>query len=92
MREALAARLLRRDGITAYTLDVDATLVEAEKREAHWSYQGVKGALPVLGVLFETPVCLPHSKARTGIGEDAGHGRRLFSGRPCKEELPLCEP
>lgn len=58
VREARTARLLRRDAITAYTLGVDATLVEAEKREGRWSYQGVKGALSALGVLFETPVCL----------------------------------
>lgn len=58
VRDALTTRLLRRDGIPAYTLDVDATLVEAEKRDAQWSDQGVKGDLPLLGFLFETPVCL----------------------------------
>jgi hypothetical protein len=30
VRDALSARLVRRDGVEAYTLDVDATLVEAE--------------------------------------------------------------
>ena len=58
VRDTLTTRLLRRDGIPAYTLDVDATLIEAEKRDAQWSAQGVKGALPLLGCLCETPVCL----------------------------------
>lgn len=56
VRDALTARLLRRDGVAEYTLDVDATLIEAEKRDAQWSYQEVKGYMPLLGFLFETPL------------------------------------
>ena len=57
-RDLLNQRILRRDKITEYTLDVDATQIEAEKQEAQWTYQGVKGYMPMLGFLFETPVCL----------------------------------
>ena len=31
------------------TLDVDATVIEADKAEAEWSYQGVRGYQPMLG-------------------------------------------
>ena len=36
-------RLLRRDERTDYTLDIDATQIVAEKREAHYTYKGEKG-------------------------------------------------
>ena len=58
VRDLLNLRLLRHDGITEYTLDADAMQIEAEKREATGTYQGVKGYMPLLGFLFETPVCL----------------------------------
>jgi len=58
VRDLFNQRLLRHDGITEYTLDADAMQIEAEKREATGTYQGVKGYMPLLGFLFETPVCL----------------------------------
>jgi hypothetical protein len=35
-------RLLRQDDRASYTLDVDATQIVAEKREAHFTYKGEK--------------------------------------------------
>ena len=58
VRDLLNHRLLRHDGISEYTLDADAMQIEAGKQEAHWTYQGVKGYMPLLGFLFETPICL----------------------------------
>jgi len=58
LRDLLNHRLLHHDGISDYTLDADAMQIEAEKQEAHRTYQGVKGYLPLLGFLFETPICL----------------------------------
>ena len=43
VRDGLHARLLRRDGHATSTLDVDATLIEGEKRDAHGRDQGVRG-------------------------------------------------
>jgi len=43
VRDLLNLRLLRHDGIGEYTLDADAMQIEGEKREATWTYQGVKG-------------------------------------------------
>jgi len=42
-RDALTARLLRRDAHATYTLAADATFVGGEKRDAHWSDTGEPG-------------------------------------------------
>jgi hypothetical protein len=85
VRDALTARLLRRDGVEAYTLDVDATLIEAEKRDAQWSAQGVKGYMPLLGFLFETPVCLVEEFRDGNVSPGTGH---LAFYRACQARLP----
>ena len=85
VRDALTARLLRRDGVTEYTLDVDATLIEAEKRDAQWSYQSVKGYMPLLGFLFETPVCLVDEFREGNSSPGAGH---LPFYRQCQARMP----
>ncbi len=85
VRDALTTRLLRQDGVSEYTLDVDATLVEAEKRDAQWSYQGVKGYLPLLGFLFETPVCLVDEFREGNVSPVAGH---LAFYQACQARLP----
>ena len=36
-------RLLRQEDHTCYRLDLDATQIVAEKREAHYTYKGEKG-------------------------------------------------
>jgi len=85
VRDALTARVLRRDGVPAYTLDVDATLIEAEKRDAQWSYQGVKGYMPLLGFFFETPVCLVEEFREGNVSPGTGH---LAFYRACQARLP----
>ena len=85
VRDALTARLLHRDGVTAYTLDVDATLIEAEKREAQWSYQSVKGYMPLLGFLFETPICLVDEFRDGNVSPGTGH---LAFYRQCQARMP----
>lgn len=49
----LVAEVLRRDARTEYTLDADATVIEADKEEAQWTYKKEKGYQPLLGFLFE---------------------------------------
>ena len=75
VRDALNARLLRRDGHETYTLDADATLVVGEKRDAHWSYTGVRGYMPMLGFLFETPLCLVDEFREGNVSPGAGASR-----------------
>lgn len=85
VRDVLTARLLRRDGHARYTLDADATLIEGEKRDAQWSYQGVRGYMPMLGFLFETPVCLVDEFREGNVSPGAG---QMAFYRASKARLP----
>lgn len=51
-------KILVKDKEERYTLDVDATVIEAEKKEAQWTYKKVKGYQPILGFLKENSLCL----------------------------------
>src|ERR1019366_9381385 len=46
-------RLLRDDERADFTLDIDATQIVAEKREARYSYKGEKGYMPMVGHIAE---------------------------------------
>ncbi len=84
-RDVLNQRILRRDGIQEYTLDADAIQVEAEKWEAQFTYQGVKGYMPMLGFLFETPVCLLDEFREGNVPPGAG---QLAFYLGCKARMP----
>ncbi|NOS80011.1 MAG: IS1380 family transposase [Nitrospira sp.] len=86
VRDELTARLLRRDGHTTYTLDADATLVVGEKRDAQWSYKGVRGYMPMLGFLWETPVCLVDEFREGNMSPGAG---QLEFYRQCRTRMPV---
>jgi hypothetical protein len=58
VRDKINERILSRDGIKEYTLDADATEIRGEKAEALFTYNGDKGYMPMLGFLYENPVCL----------------------------------
>lgn len=85
VRDALNARILRRDGIQDYTLDADAMQIAAEKREAQWTYQGVKGYMPMLGFLFETAICLYDEFREGNVSPGAG---QLAFYRECRKRMP----
>jgi len=86
VRDILNARLLRRDGHETYTVDVDATLVVGEKHDAHWSYTGEQGYMPMLGFLFETPVCLVDEFREGNVSPGAG---QLEFYRQCRTRIPV---
>jgi Transposase DDE domain group 1 len=56
--EEIAGVLVKRTGTSDYTLDVDATVIEADKREAKPTYKGFPGYQPQLAFLAETGICL----------------------------------
>jgi len=58
VRDKIIGRILKRDGMKEYTLDADATEIIGEKADALFTYNGNKGYMPMLGFLYETPVCL----------------------------------
>lgn len=73
VRDTLACRILRRDDRTDYTLDMDAMQVEGEKHDAHFTYQGKKGYMPMLGFLFEPGICLLDEFREGNESPGAGH-------------------
>jgi hypothetical protein len=85
VRDRINQRILRRDGMKEYTLDADATQVEAEKQEAQYTYQGMKGYMPMVGFLFETPVCLYDEFRQGNIAPQVG---QLGFYRECKRRMP----
>jgi Transposase DDE domain group 1 len=84
VNDEVAETIHRRTGTSDYTLDVDATVIEAEKQEAEWTYKKVRGYQPMLGFLAETGLCLTH-EFRKG-NRPAQHGAVRF----LKRCLKLC--
>ena len=56
---------MKYDGIDGYTLDIDATGIEAEKQSAKMTYKGFKGYMPMVGHLAENGLI---------VGEDFREG------------------
>ena len=54
----LVKEAMLRDKRTGYTLDVDASVIEAEKEEAKFTYKGEKGYQPQMGFIFELGLIL----------------------------------
>ena len=70
--QQIVAEVLRRQARTEYTLDVDATVIEAEKEEAQWTYKKEKGYQPMLGFLFEVGVVLCDEFREGNVPAQAG--------------------
>lgn len=85
VREAINHRIMRRDGIKEYTLDADATEIEAEKEDAFYTYKGNKGYMPMLGFLYENNLCL-YDEFREGNVAPA-FGQKEFYDE-CKKRMP----
>jgi hypothetical protein len=85
VRDAMNHRILRRDKAEGYTLDVDAMQVEGEKADAHFTYKGDKGYMPMLGFLFEPAICLLDEFREGNESPAAGH---VAFYRQCKARMP----
>jgi hypothetical protein len=82
--EVVAAAILKRLAASDYTLDIDATVIEAEKKEAKWTYKEVLGYQPQLGFLAENGICLSQEFREGNVPAQSGAGRFL------KRCLRLC--
>jgi hypothetical protein len=84
--DRLSRRLAQR-GLEAeageVTLDVDATQIEAEKQEAEWTYQKVKGYMPLLG--YAHGICVGQEFRPGNMSPGAGV---LEFARECEAVLP----
>ena len=85
VRWKINARILKRDGITEYTLDADATEILGEKADAFFTYNGDKGYMPMVGYLYETPICI-YDEFREGNVAPA-FGQKDFY-LECKRRMP----
>ena len=54
----LLKKAMKYDGIKGYTLDIDATGIEAEKQSAKMTYKGFKSYMPIVGHLAENALVL----------------------------------
>jgi len=72
VNEEVARTVLSRLAAPDYTLDVDTTVIESEKKEAAWTYKKVRGYQPMLGYLAENGVCLTHEFRQGNIAPQAG--------------------
>lgn len=86
---SLLNRLLRwelgRDSRTGYTLDIDATAIEAHKELAHRTYKGFRGYFPIVGHLQENGLVVAYEFRE---GNDSPHARNLEFYRACKAAMP----
>ena len=65
------------------TVDVDATIIEADKREAEWTYKKVKGYQPLLA--YVAGACVHHEFRAGNVSAGA---EALAFMRACEAKLP----
>ena len=85
VRDKINERVLKRDGIQEYTLDADATEIMGEKTDALFTYNGNKGYMPMLGFLYENPVCLLDEFREGNVAP--AFGQKEFYLR-CQQRMP----
>ena len=85
VRDALNARIMRREERRDYTLDADATAIEAWKRDAAMTYKEFRGYMPMLGFLAENEVCI-YEEFREG--NESPNSRQLEFYTQCVASMP----
>ena len=85
VNRCLFRRLLRQDDRTAYTLDIDATQIVAEKREARYTYKGEKGYMPLVGHIAELGLVIGHEFREGNAAPAAGN---LDFLQACERNMP----
>lgn len=83
MNRAAARKIIRKDRRKTYTLIVDPTIIEAEKKEACMTYLGVKGYRPVIAVLKELDIVIAYQ-----FKEGSDNGARLEIIKKAFEMMP----
>jgi len=83
INEEVTKQVLKRDKTKEYTLIIDPTIIESEKREAKMTYEGLKGYRPVVATLKETPVVIAYEFKQ---GND--NGGRLETLKRALSKIP----
>ena len=81
----LVKRGLKRDGVKGYTLDIDATGIEAEKALAKMTYKGYQGYMPMVGHLAENGLIVGDEFRE---GNESPGSRNLEFIKYCVGQLP----
>jgi hypothetical protein len=76
---------LKEDSRTGYTLDIDATAIEAHKEWALRTYKGFPGYFPIVGHLAQNGLVVAYEFRE---GNDSPHARNLEFYRACKAAMP----
>ncbi len=85
VNKLLLKRSLKRDKRKGYTLDIDATGIEAEKREAKRTYKGFRGYMPIVGHLAENALIVGDEFRE---GNDSPGARNLEFVKYCRAQMP----
>ena len=83
--QRLIKRGMKHDGIKDYTLDIDATGIEAEKALAKMTYKGFKGYMPMVGHLSENGLVIGDEFRE---GNEAPAARNLDFLKHCLRQMP----
>ena len=74
VRDEICREILERDGITDYTLDLDASFIGSWKADAKYSYLKEKGDMPMLVALYENGLFVDDEFREGNVSPAAGHG------------------
>jgi hypothetical protein len=85
VHRVLLARALAVEETTDYTLDIDATQIVAEKREAATTYKGERGYMPIVGHLAENGLAIGDEFRP---GNDSPSARNLKFIKHCAAQMP----
>jgi len=85
VHQKLLKRGMKYDGLTGYTLDIDATSIEAEKQAAKMTYKGFKGYMPIVGHLAENGLVVGDEFRE---GNQSPSARNLSFIKHCARQMP----
>lgn len=87
VRDEINREILSRDGVTEYTLDLDASFIEADKKSARYSYLNEKGYMPMMAAFYETEVFVDDEFREGNVSPQAGHVAVYRRGKALAERV-----
>jgi hypothetical protein len=81
----LLKRAMKHDGLTGYTLDIDATGIASEKQSAKMTYKGCKGYMPIVGHIAENGLVVGDEFRE---GNESPASRNLAFITHCVRQMP----
>lgn len=85
VNQRVARRMLNRQVQREFTLDIDAFLIESEKRSAQMSYKGKTGYMPIVGHIAELGLIIGYDFREGNVSPGT---RNLEFTRKCLSNMP----